>query len=137
LADEEKVEIKPEDRKKLVLTEGALEMALEMESVDKQMGDVREDMLDLREMQEALQAKSKQLEGKRDEIRAKFWKNIRADEKAWFRRMSESGLHIHYKRVKNPEINASQIELNAVDGADEALTAINRIFRREHNPDGE
>jgi hypothetical protein len=128
MSDEEE-EIKEKDRKKFVLTDGVVGMALEMESLDKQVGDVREDMIDLGEMMLEHAAKIKQIEGRRDEIRARFWKLIRKDEKEWFRTMSEGGLQIAYKRVKNPEIGASQIELRAVEG--EALKTIRRIFRRE------
>jgi hypothetical protein len=132
MADEDKEQIAPEDRKKLIITDGAVDMALEMETLDKQMGDIHEDMLDVREVMETLAAKRKQVEGKRDEIRAQFWKSIRADEKPWFRRMSEAGLQIMYKRVKNAELDGqSQIELHAFNNQDEAFKAIRRIFRRD------
>jgi hypothetical protein len=137
MPDDDKEQIAPEDRKKLVLTEGVLNMALEMETVDKQMGDVREDIIDYRELAEEKAAKMKQLEGKRDEIRAAFWKKIRAEEKTWFRQMSEAGLIIMYKRVKNRELGVSQIELHAVDEADEAIRAVRRIFFRRQEPGSE
>lgn len=134
---EDKEQISKEDRTKLVIIEGVLGQALEMESLDKKMGDIREEMIDLNEVHLSLAAKRKRLEGERDEIRAAFWKTIRHDDKEWFRRMSEAGLQIIYRRVKEPETGASQIQIEAVDGTDEAFKAIKRIFRREDSPDTE
>lgn len=129
---EELEQIKPEDRKKLVITENAVTWALDMESLDKQLRDLAEEMIDIEEMQQVLAAKIKIVQGKRDSIRAQFWKNIRADEKPWFRKMSEADLQIVYKRVKNPELsNQSQIELTAIDPNEEAYKAIKRIFRQQ------
>lgn len=124
-------EVSQEERKKSVITEGALDLALEMESIDKKIIDIYEEMRDVDEMMQELAAKRKQLEGKRDAIRAKFWKSIRADERGWFRRMMEAGLVVTYKRVKNPDTDLPQIELTAFSAEDEAYKQLRRIFRRD------
>lgn len=129
----------PEDRQRLVLTEGAHDQALEIESLDKKLGDLREDILDVNGQMAVLKARAQKLQGERDEIRADFWNRIRADHRQWFREMSEAGFVIIYSRPKDPNTGEELGVMIRAANPNEEM--IRQIFRNlghdsEHGIDG-
>lgn len=117
-----------EDKKRIVVTDGVYAQALEIEALDKHLGDLREDLLDVQGQMMVLQARAQRLQGNRDEIRAQFWNAIRADYKPWFREMSEADLTITYSRAEDPESGLDAIWLRAVNLQEEAIRQIFRNF---------
>jgi hypothetical protein len=125
---ENEKQLSKEDRERLVVTPGVYDQAMEVEALDKRLGDLREDLLDLNGQMLVLQARANRLVGERDEIRANFWNTIRGDYRAWFREMSEAGLTVTYLRTREPETDAEAIMLRAVNLQEEAIRQIFRNF---------
>jgi hypothetical protein len=125
---ENEKQLSKEDRERLVVTPGVYDQAMEVEALDKRLGDLREDLLDLNGQMLVLQARANKLMGERDEIRANFWNTIRGDYRPWFREMSEAGLTVTYLRTREPETDAEAIMLRAVNLQEEAIRQIFRNF---------
>jgi hypothetical protein len=132
MADEER-KLNKEDKERLVVTPGVYSQAMEIESLDKRLGDLREDLLDLNGQMLVLQARANKLMGERDEIRANFWNAIRGDYRPWFREMTEAGLTVTYSRTREPETDAEGIVLRAVNLQEEAIRQIFRNFDMGNN----
>lgn len=130
MADERNT-VQEKDRKRTVLDPECMKAAFNLEIEDTKTGDIREEILDLEEEVNHLKSKSRQKEGYRDELGVRFWKKARAENKDWFREMTEHGLVITFKRIKDDDTGETiGVELHAQDPQEEMVKRMRRIFKK-------